>query len=454
MKFPSSPMTISTVHGVLHSPACNFQGDKTSLTQLKNDCQLLMLNLDLQNLFDIADTNNTLSALSADVFRQKYSNFTFKIDNDGRSSSKSNESNQFPVLMDEKTIVVFGLSTSLRLLKHFGSTIQHLTIHNQRFFVKEEETIIGYVNEYCSQSLIKLDLQITQHNTIKKLTGPFESVEELGLHLTSDDIYGITTRNYETLNNFFPNIQNLTLSITSNTTTYFVGHLPKLKYLTLKGDTIIAQANRFSGVRVETSNTEWLLKENSHIKALKLISYPPDYVITVKFYLPYLESLSLSSFDLGNQRVRFENVKMFELLSAIEGSPKNIAFQYLEELRIWYQPEFAHDWIEFLIRNPHLKRVFVEDYGDNEFTLDLEHLKTELPEIEDMTILSTKSIYFETIIQFIETHEHLHRFKYGSKDFNEHHTEYFKREFDNNWTISDFSDDYTGLIFERNQSIE
>ncbi|XP_055306262.1 uncharacterized protein LOC129570610 isoform X2 [Sitodiplosis mosellana] len=447
-----SSTKVENVTDMLVSPICNFQGNNTNFGELSAVCQSFMLNLDLKNLLDIAETNYRLSALAADVFRQKYANCTVEIDNDRSLSSESNaikEINQFPVLMDEWTILVFGLNVSLKLLRNFGPAIQKLTIHNQRFWVNEEEheqTIMGFVNEYCAQSLIKLDLQITNPDTMKKLTGPFTNVEELGCNVIASDIPEITTHNHATLNKFFPNIRNLTLSIKSNTNTGFVGSLPQLKFLSLRGDTITPQTIS------DTRYTQHLMNRNPQIKALKLVFYPPNFVRVVKLYLPDLESLSLWFFDLGNDRVHFEHVKSFELLSGIGGSPLKISFKQLEELRMWYQPRYAQEWIEFLMMNTHLKRVHVEDYGDNESTLDLESLITQLPNIEDISILSYKSPHFGTVVKFIETHERLQKFKYGSKNFDEHDIQYLKKEFSKKWTISDFNGYYSGLLFERKNS--
>lgn len=298
---------------VLSSSFCNVQGDEESLTQLSAECQSHMLNLDVQNLLEIAETNDTLSVLCADLFRKKYSNRTVEIDNDRPSSLNSNtikEFNQSPMIMDDRTILVFGLNVSLKVLKHFGPAIQKLTIHSQRFWANEEQKIIGFVNEYCAQSLVQLDLEITRHDTMRKLSGPFQNVKELGLNVVDSDIHEITTYNQQTLNNFFPNIRNLTLSIKSNTNTDFVGHLPNLTYLSLKGDTL----NVDGLVNVDTRYTESLLGRNPQIKALKLVFYPPDFVRTVKLYFPNLESLSLWFFNLKNDRVQFEHVKTFELL--------------------------------------------------------------------------------------------------------------------------------------------
>lgn len=435
---------------MLNSTSCNFQDEKTNITQLSVECQSLIKSLDVQNLLEIAETNYTLSVLAADVFRQKYLNCTVSIDNDrSLSSSKSNavqEFNQFPVLMDESTILVYGLNVSLRFLKHFGPIIQRLTIQSKRFWVKEEQTIMGFVNEYCSQSLVKLNLQVTSHDTMRKLAGPFENVDELTVNVVVSDIDEITTHNYEKLNQIFPNVQNLSLSLNSNTKTDFVGTLPKLRYLSLKGDT-----SRPDSVRADTTYTERLLDQNPQIKSLKLVFYPPDFVRMVKLYLPKLEQLSLGFFDLGNDRIQFDHVKTFELLSGDYGSPAKILFKNLEELRMWYSSRYAQEWIDFFIMNPHLKRVYVEDFGDNQSTLDLQSLITQIKDIEDITILSTKTIKFEVIVKFIETHKQLKRFKYGSKNYDQHNAEFLKKEFEKNWNISEFNGYYGGLMFERKQ---
>lgn len=450
----SSTIQVQNVIDVLNSPACDFQGNKTSLTELSADCRSLMLTLDLQNLLNIAETNHTLRMLAAEVFCQKYSNCIIKIDNNDRSSpNKSNtieEINQFPVLMDERTILVFGLNVSLKLLRNFGPAIKKLSIHSHRFWAFEEQTIMGFVNEYCGESLIKLDLEIDRHDMIKKLTGPFENVTELSCNVVDSEIQGITTQNQQTLNKIFPNIENLTLSLKSNTSTDFVGRLPHLRSLTLKGDAITAQSF------FNTKYTDNLLNRNAQIEALKLIFYPPDYVRKVKVYLPDVESLSLWFFNLTNDPVSFEHVKKFELLSKIDGSPLKIQFKQLQELRMWYEPRYAHEWITFLGMSPHLKRVHVKDFGDIESTLNLQSLLTQLPEIEEMSILSYKTIHFETIVKFIETHGRLKRFKYGSRNFDVsislYHIEYMKKEFGQNWTITEFNGNYSGLLFQRKNS--
>lgn len=138
-------------------PLCDFH-DKNEFDTLLPECQTLLMSLNLDGLLEFSDSlNNTLSHLAADVFEQKYSNYTVKIDKNDNSQNDS-------ILMDDSTILLLGFNVTTKVLKNFGCVIRKLTIQTRRFDKNVDqdkvETIMGFVNEYCKESLVKLDLEV------------------------------------------------------------------------------------------------------------------------------------------------------------------------------------------------------------------------------------------------------------------------------------------------------
>ncbi|XP_031637937.1 uncharacterized protein LOC116350321 [Contarinia nasturtii] len=430
---------VQNVSELLKTPACNFRETKTELAAFPLACQTLLMTLDLEGLLELAEQmNNTLSLLASDVFNQKYANYTVKIDHNGDRKTDL-------ILMNNETILMLGLNTTRKILKHFGRAIQKLTIQTQRFSVPEQEIILGFVDEYCKLSLNKLSLEITNGDTLKKLTSPFEKVEDFTCNVI--DVTEVAIRNHNSLNSIFPNIRNLTLIIQSDRNTDFVGVLPNLENLNLIGDVIELDNNRKN---TKYLYTERLFQKNHNITSLKLVFYPPDYLNVVRIYLWNIESLAIWHFDLSTH-IYFTSVKKLEFLSPPIGSPKKMSFSNLQEVRLKYNAKHEREWIDFFTNNRHLKRVYIEDDAENEKYFSLESLGSQLMEVEELSILSNNNIPFSEIVKFVEINwfYKLQRFTYGSKNFNENDGEYLKKELENKWNITEFNDHFDGFLFER-----
>ncbi|XP_031637938.1 uncharacterized protein LOC116350322 [Contarinia nasturtii] len=428
------------VSELLKSPLCNFRDNKTELAEFTLECQTLLMSLDLEGLLELAKKKNRLSLIASDVFKQKYANYTVKIDHNGDTKTDL-------ILMNNETILMLGLNTTRKILKHFGRAIQKLTIQTQHFWINKEDDILELVDKYCKLSLNKLSLEITNGDTLKKLSGPFEKVEDFTCNVI--DVTEVAIRNHNSLNSIFPNIRNLTLIIESDTNTNFVDHLPHLENLNLIGDVVELDDNQKNTKYVYT---ERLIRKNHNITSLKLVYYPPDYLNVVEKYLKKIESLAIWHFNLSAPIIfKFRDVKKFEFLSPPIGSPTKISFSNLQEVRLKYNAKHEREWIDFFTNNPHLKRVYIEDDAENEKYFSLKSLGSQLMEVEEFSILSNNNISFSEIVKFVEINwfYKLQRFTYGSKNFNEDDGEYLKKELENKWNITEFNDHFDGFLFER-----
>lgn len=223
----------------------------------------------------MSETNHVLSPLATEVFRRKYSQYSIEIHRNIQIKNESNTTDQaivekvqkFQIFPDDKVILALDLNLYLKLLKNFGSVISRTQISNQNFHPNEEDLMAQYLNKYCNDSLIELKIEITRHNMLKKLEGPFKNVQHFNCSVIDWYMHEIQVNQNRTLSELFPNLRRLTLSLDSRAKMHFVGHLPHLERLSLKSDTL-TYGKEYRG---DTKYTEDLLSKNAHVRDIELV---------------------------------------------------------------------------------------------------------------------------------------------------------------------------------------
>lgn len=342
--------------------------DKFKFTDLNVDCAFLILQqLDFDNLLNVAQVNQHLSALAAAIFRRKYSHLQVQVQNNfkhpdidkphiwvaglkidtntvaealeffgiidkNRTQEKHDRKPFYRSYVDNINLQLLSYDTILNTFKHFGHLITKLKFdyrhysQNPAFLAKFMGDLIS---NYSVESLIEIEFHGVRNETMEFITVPLNNVQEATF---KDKFYG--SSRILPLNELFPYLRRLTCDFTyGGSLDYFHVHVPHLEHVLFR-----------TGVNdVLNSPTavdfEKMLIKNSQIRSVHLYhTYSEEYLHTVHENLPQLETLTLSKCYTSNQRVEFENVTTFAA-DLLNESPQNLHFPRLQVskkcIKIW-----------------------------------------------------------------------------------------------------------------------
>lgn len=179
----------------ISEPECSYLNDqsKVNLTDLNVDC---LNRLDLVGLTNMAKISRDVAVLAGDIFRQKYADYNVVIK--GNATQGSNSSEQYSLIpYTSKSIELYDLEVFQNILQFFGSNLRKITIANDADV--DLTTANRLVNEYCSESLTELNLNIISENELRQYTKPFKAVEKLSFLVTSDVIGNTTLNEFESI---------------------------------------------------------------------------------------------------------------------------------------------------------------------------------------------------------------------------------------------------------------
>lgn len=258
----------------------------TILTDLNDDClEHIFLYLTLEDLLNIVHTNKQLKPAADLAFARNF----------GRGKFVHLKSSNYLCISKTERVQI---TNPYRLLRCFG----HL-ISKQRI---EHHTMLKYVNQYCSESTIEIELYGTIRSYIKK---PFRNVETV-----SSQFHSLNWR-FNRLTELFPNVRTLSFHSWTAKPKYFAVNFPYLNQLE------IVAAFWSPGRRCRVENCVNMLRLNPQIRNLYLGSHSHHDVTLLRVasqHLQFLEHLHLS----------YSNYRYMNF----EGEFVN--FAYLKELKI------------------------------------------------------------------------------------------------------------------------
>lgn len=292
-------------------------------------------------------------------------------------------------------------------LRYLGNFIRKINVRNFNGDKKHSEEIMKLINQYCSESLIEMEILFndSNFNSLKYATKPFESVEHIsigGYIPKTDNISSIGLNNE--MNQIFPALRNISLAISSPDNEYINCHFPHLKY---------------AHVFVHDINfVNEFLRLNPQIKSLELGKASPETLRKLNEMFPTLERLTLESSGMikdeeEEEEITFNNVTAFTMNYSDKNSGKHLHFPSLQQFDIDLNHENSDDWVKFMTNHRQISRFHLKySYyiADNEF----QALTAELPNLMEMSVSHTKrvgdSIGADVIIKFMESHEKLLKF--------------------------------------------
>lgn len=145
---------------------------------LIEDVQFLIIDsLDFNHLINLVEACPELHNVATWAFRKKNKDFIFHFA-EGNLLTIPGQAD-FTQYKKFPCISIYNLPLMLRVLKLFGSAIQHLEVDNTAFIDDDANTIIEYINKYTTESWTVLKLHYLTENTLMMFTVPFENVENL-----------------------------------------------------------------------------------------------------------------------------------------------------------------------------------------------------------------------------------------------------------------------------------
>lgn len=390
---------------------------------------------------------NEYSILAQDVFRRKYSKKEIKIFN-----PTINFTGEIFLIGDEASIPVQHLELILKILKKFGKFIQRLSFFIWAAHVSAStiDEISSYINLYCSESLLKLRIQVDGNYSTSVFSGmlkPFNAVEEV----TLQGRLGKMNSSMLDFNELFPALRNLIVNVVFVENTSFIDRkFPQLEYVS------IAPSGLFTAYKPIQSNpgdVEKMIKKNPQIRSIHFQSCTVEVLKTVNVFLPNLENLHIDLYLNGNHRAEellfFENVKNFTVFAVL--FPTNLRFGHLTTFETKSDPNL--DWIKFVQRNPFLENLSIK--GANIKKQQLQRLATLDWNMKEVYLRLSLDIDDESIVNFVRSLEKIKKitfqrdlYTYGVKlNTFSSVTKILRREFSNKWNVMVHTPSYN-LILE------
>lgn len=409
---------------------------KLKFTDLNEDVHFLIADiLKLEDLLSLAETSRMFGPLTNQIFRRNYHDITITRAN----VNVKNILYKYAANDHMKILELSDIEMIVRILIRFEGAIKQLTIKTQNMDNLKSKMINRFVNRNVANTLIHLHLNIIKENTFEQFTNPFEAVEELSFDV---DTKRVNIGDLP-LNKCFPALRRLQLRLYSQADYRFLGC--KFEQLVHLHVSVLPDA------WTQKDQIEELFTKNSHIKSVELRFFPPDYVKLIGNLMPNIENLTLFEFDIGNDTVRFDNVKSFTLHTSNPQSIENLKFQQLESLCISFSPARFESWLTFFGNNQNIQQLELNKFFVEQ-SLPLLELTANLHNLIDMTLASSNYINVETIKQFIQSHSRMMKFKFSTTEYKKEDKDRLRDEFEKEWTIKDVGSIWSGLLFERKQT--
>lgn len=338
----------------------------------------------------MAKTLSEFDHIIAHIFQKKYSHYEFKIFRD--DPRKPDEEFRYGIPVGFKQINFYHLELFEDVMQYFGNCVKRIAIVNE----KDNNLTMAnrLVNEYCSESVKELDLKYISSNALRQYTKPFSAVEKLTCTISTE------LDENSTLNQFFPGLQQLALSLMDGVNFNLVDcTLTHLKHLELKV---------FSGCEQRRHQIEGLIRKNPQIQSIALDGFHFDLLRTISEVTPNLENLIVSHFKIDDH-IRFGNVNNFVLISVISDYLEKLSFSHLNSFEMVYFDQNEH-LSGFFKRHQHLKRLHITDAMFGPVVLD--ELTANLPNLVEV-IVEDREVSSDSIIRFLNNHQKLMKFQIG-----------------------------------------
>lgn len=417
--------------------------NQTTLFNMNIDCKFLIFEqLNFESLLNIAQANKEFAISAVNVFRRKFSDKMIVIECHEDNLPKQNTGWSFNIwdtfhgtktvqkisyFISEDQLKIQDYKMILNTLRIFGGEIKRLKIVYNGVDVIKSKVITWAINKYCADSLIELKLDECFDSVLNYMLKPFKKVKNI-IFLKS--FRGMSSYKALPMNELFPQVQHLSLFLTTFSSHYPICYLPQLQHLNLH---ISSEYE---------NNTVNFIQINPHIRSIDLRSPTSKILDSVNRVLLNLENITISLYTAEDNTMHFDSVTKFKAEDSVF-YPGNVTFSQLHELSMNCYGEKCDRWIDFLKKHRNISRFHIDHSNMND---DQFNRITDLPNLIEMTIshLQGEPFQIETIVRFLEDHDKIIKFNLGSCRQSE--KEILRGKFEEHWTITDY---HKCLTFKR-----
>lgn len=442
---PYEPVSTQSPSNVDYEPASN---------QLPSNPDTLHAAIDQKDFSQLLDMAQSkfYSEACAQSFKRRYGNHEIIIENDShfnvgdywnqrvtdmkKSLSRLSpfKSSTFSAYITDNYIKFHDINTVLKTLRHFGHVIQKLTINLSSVDTVHSKEIIRHVDEYCTGSVVELQLGVNAVHALKHFSRSFNKVEHVSFEGSSSSSKGQTIPT----NQLFPALRSMSLKISFDND-YLAYYFPHVKHVHID-----LTSSRFLNIGVD--NVGYLygfLTANPQIYRIDLIGYVPEAMDQISV-MPHLNHLTFKWDTPITKEFRSESITKFTMVDNSHAIPENLNLPNIQELQMYLYNTHFDDWVAFMNEHQSLKRFYLNFDVLNEDQFPI--LTSILQNLEEMYVYSMhgRHIAVADIIEFINNHDKLMIFYLDV--CNETDKKILKSAFSREWTINDNHD---GLSFQR-----
>lgn len=320
------------------------------------------------------------------VFRQWFSNEQFVINSPNLSPNGT-------------------FNETLDVVQYFGHFITRLKIDYRLLDTNQSQELNMYLNDYCAESLVDIELVHCDDDKIVHLRGPFKKVE-YGRFL-----FGNLRTNASRFDEIFPSIRHLDLSEMYYTHAgCFEYNFSHLENLTLEF---------WYGFYPHTmSSLEKRLQLNPQLKHVTINRCTWDMLEMLGTHIPKLETLILEQFYdesiYQGKDIHFESMKVLKFKPRSKFRKEigriPIVFGNLEEIEFHNS---ASEWIEIMQWNKQLRIVTTGPLRDMQFF----QLLDAVPNLEEFCTGYNELAPIDNILRFMRKATNLKKLTFTSLHF-------------------------------------
>lgn len=406
-------------------------------------------NADLIELLQLAKDPRVSEFVKKHIFPVKYHNYMINIFTNNDEDHPEGKVDEL-----EKSIYIYGYNFYLDIIKHFGASIQKLSIHRSDELSDNRSAVLyQYINEYCSESLYLLYLGFIKENGFAWFKKPFPKLMDFSIYIETNRIGSL-----QFLNETFPKLQKLRLSFFDSTNehecngTRFiesdVPHMDNLQHIGIF--TIVKYPADYLIVQKQLEN---IFRKNQQIRSLAHKTPLGDFIQIIDKYLPNLQHFTITSLESGIQPVHFDHVKNFSVRIDVPSCYERLSFAHLDAIDMFYSLALRtgsarNSWTTFFRNHQNLRILSCTLYDDDGFV----ELLNELQNLNEIRIRFYPRFDIDMIGRLIENHRNLLKLQYQVNTFYHPNDslDIYRERFDSQWNITHFiQGEWSTLSFER-----
>lgn len=340
--FPSLGNLGKVLHEYSKVGSADQSNSPTKITDVDQfSLENIFMYLPLEDLLNVADANSYLKLATHTPFerqrRNKQISITMNFDDPQPKLWQTN------IRCYDKKIYIDDFKSVLQMIRCFGYMFQDLSvIVYYKNFPHKMYYIMNYLNEYCAESLIKIE--INQSRIFSEFKKTFTKVESVRLTET------VPFQERRSMKTIFPNLRYL-----SSTYNYFLPeHFPKLDKLSF-GAVYINQAPTVAD----------MLRLNPQIRSFKTTIKELSYLKFIAKYLQSIEnldiSISLESILSEEILIRFRNVKSLRV-ECWDNNKIEFCFllDQLKELTLYFDFKWSNSFLKFIKNHQSIEKIKFE----------------------------------------------------------------------------------------------